>query len=263
VKSDVGKCAFPLKRVLLATNDRTCAIIVCNPNNPTGMVYSKDEMKAFAQAMCAPKRSHVWIVSDEIYEKLDYVDQFCSFGTLPGMEKRTVTVNGFSKGFGMTGLRLGWLAAPKYVIAAAAKMQSQTTHAPSSLSQEAGAIALESKAYENAMVPRYQETRQRRDLVVSILKEKLPHGDRGVRYETPNGAFYMFIDVSYLLTVGRTVEHLCMFLMEKHGVCVVPGAAFGYETGFRVAYCKRDIGRLKEGITRLCDGINAFDALGH
>lgn len=158
----------------------------------------------------------------------------------------------------MTGLRLGWLTGPKHVISAAATMQSQTTHAPCSLSQEAGISALKSDI--KTMTTFYDETKQRRDIVVNIIQSKLTRSQ--VRFAPPNGALYIFIDVEGVLTKGRTIEELCLFLMEKHGVCVVPGSAFGVDTGLRIAYCKRSLDRLKTGITRFCDGLLAFQNSG-
>lgn len=246
-----------MDNILNAVTSRTKAVIVCNPNNPSGVVYSKKELANLAKQLDSDKRyEDVWIISDEIYERLDFVNEFKSFATLPNMAKRTVTINGFSKGYGMTGLRLGWLTGPKHVISAAATMQSQTTHAPCSLSQEAGISAL--KTDLKIMTPFYEETKQRRDIVVNTIRSKLT--SKQVRFAPPNGALYIFIDVEPILTKGRKIEDLCLFLMEKHGVCVVPGSAFGVDTGLRIAYCKRSLDRLKIGITRFCDGLLAFSS---
>ena len=174
----------------------------------------------------------IWIISDEIYERLDFVNEFMSFTTLPNMSKRTITINGFSKGYGMTGLRLGWLTGPKHVISAAATMQSQTTHAPCSLSQEAGISALKSDI--KTMTTFYDETKQRRDVVVNIIRSKLTKNQ--VRFAPPNGALYIFIDVEPVLTKDVRLRTFVCFSGKP---CACTRIAF-VDAGF-IAYCKRSL----------------------
>lgn len=217
-----------------AITPRTRVLILCSPSNPTGSVYSRDEMAALAEVLRRHER--IVVVSDEIYEHVIYDAEHTAIASLPGMQERTVTVNGFSKAFAMTGWRLGYMAGPQAVVAQAAKLQGQLTSAPCSISQKAGLAALAmDKAPLHRMVTAFRE---RRDFMLARLRA-LP----GVDCPKPEGAFYLFPQVSDYF--GRTApsgrpindsNDLGFYLLEEHHVALVPGVAFGDPNGIRLSY---------------------------
>ena len=217
-----------------ALTDKTRLVMLCSPSNPTGAVYSREELEALADVLRS--RKDVFVLSDEIYEHVIYDAEHVPFATLPGMKARTVTVNGFSKAFAMTGWRLGYLAAEKAITDAAAKVQGQFTSAPCSISQKAGVAALTMGLEPvREMVAAF---RARRDF---MLERLAAIGD--LRCPTPQGAFYLFPDVSAFFdaeTPGgqriETSEDLCFYLLEEHDVALVPGDAFGTPSGMRLSY---------------------------
>nr|CAB3465143.1 unnamed protein product [Digitaria exilis] len=219
-------------------NENSRILILCSPSNPTGSVYPKELLEEIAAVV--RKHPRLLVLSDEIYEHIIYQPaKHTSFASLPGMWERTLTVNGFSKAFAMTGWRLGYLAAPKHFVSACGKIQSQYTSGASSISQKAGLAAL-NLGYAggeavSTMVKAFQE---RRDYLVRSFRE-LP----GVKISEPQGAFYLFIDFSsyYGSEVEgfgtiKDSESLCMFLLEKAQVALVPGDAFGDDKGVRISY---------------------------
>ncbi len=217
-----------------AITEHTRILILCSPSNPTGSVYTRRELHALAEVLREHER--IVVVSDEIYEHVIYDAVHVPIATLPGMQERTITVNGFSKCFAMTGWRLGYMAGPLEMVKQAAKLQGQLTSAPSSISQRAGIAALNmDQAPVKAMT---QAFRERRDYLLERLGA-LP----GVNTPKPEGAFYLFPQVSnYYGTVapsGRTInssDDLCFYLLEEHLVALVPGAAFGDPDGVRISY---------------------------
>ena len=217
-----------------AITEHTRILILCSPSNPTGSVYTRRELHALAEVLHEHER--IVVVSDEIYEHVIYDAVHVPIATLPGMQERTITVNGFSKCFAMTGWRLGYMAGPLEIVKQAAKLQGQLTSAPGSISQRAGIAALNmDQAPVKAMV---QAFRERRDYLLERLGA-LP----GVNTPKPEGAFYLFPQVSnYYGTVapsGRTInssDDLCFYLLEEHLVALVPGAAFGDPDGVRISY---------------------------
>ncbi|KAM0863074.1 hypothetical protein ACQ4PT_044838 [Festuca glaucescens] len=231
---------FLLKPESLASviTEKSRLLILCSPSNPTGSVYPRELLEEIADIV--KKYPRLLVLSDEIYEHIIYHPaKHTSFAALPGMWDRTLTVNGFSKAFAMTGWRLGYLAAPKHFVSACGKIQSQYTSGASSISQKAGLAAL-NLGYAggeavSTMVKAFQE---RRDYLVRSFKE-LP----GVKISEPQGAFYLFIDFSsyYGSEVEgfgtiKDSETLCMFLLEKAQVALVPGDAFGDDKGVRISY---------------------------
>ena len=238
-----------------ALTDRSRVLILNSPSNPTGAVYARSELEALADVLRGYE--DVVVISDEIYEHVLYDAEHVSFAALPGMRDRTVTVNGFSKAYAMTGWRLGYLAAPTWIAKAAGKVQSQFTSAPSSISQEAGVAALAmDRAPVQAMVEAFRE---RRDFVLGAL-EALP----GVACPKPEGAFYVFPDVSsYSGTAspsGRSIdgaEALCFYLLEEHHVALVPGEGFGAPFGARISYAA-SMDDLNEAMRRIADGLAAL-----
>ena len=228
----------------------TRALVLNSPSNPTGAVYTAAELGALADVV--RRHPRVLVVSDEIYEYVTFGVEAVSFGSLDGMAERTATVNGFSKAYAMTGWRLGYLAAPAWWSGATAKVQSQLTSGPSSITQYA-ALAAFSMGREpiDAMVEAF---RQRRDVVLGRLR-----AIDGLRCPEPDGAFYLFPDVSAFYgrrtpagaEVAGSVD-LCQYLLEEHEVALVPGEAFGADAGVRLSYAT-DLGSL----VRACDRIEA------
>ncbi|AQK93595.1 Bifunctional aspartate aminotransferase and glutamate/aspartate-prephenate aminotransferase [Zea mays] len=240
-------------------NENSRILILCSPSNPTGSVYPKELLEEIAAIV--RKHPRLLVLSDEIYEHIIYQPaKHTSFASLPGMWERTLTVNGFSKAFAMTGWRLGYLAAPKHFVAACGKIQSQYTSGASSISQKAGLAAL-NLGYAggeavSTMVKAFQE---RRDYLVRSFRE-LP----GVKISEPQGAFYLFIDFSsyYGSEVEgfgtiKDSESLCLFLLEKAQVALVPGDAFGDDKGVRISYAaamstlQTAMGKIKEAMALL------------
>ncbi len=238
-----------------AITERTRILILCSPSNPTGSVYTRRELYALAEVLHEHER--IVVVSDEIYEHVIYDAVHIPIATLPGMQERTITVNGFSKCFAMTGWRLGYMAGPLEMVKQAAKLQGQLTSAPSSISQRAGIAALNmDQAPIKVMV---QAFRERRDYLLERLGA-LP----GVNTPKPEGAFYLFPQVSdYYGTVapsGRTInssDDLCFYLLEEHLVALVPGAAFGDPDGVRISYAssmedlQKAFDRIETGLRQL------------
>ena len=217
-------------------------LILCSPSNPSGAVYSRAQLEALAAVVATHPR--LLVLSDEIYEYIVYPPAtHVSFGSLPGMANRTLTVNGFSKAFAMTGWRLGYLAAPPPFASAAAVIQSQSTSGASSIAQHAGLAALEKLGPGGGqpVAEMVAAFRARRDFVCARLRS-IP----GISLPSdPAGAFYALFDVSALVGDGASAagfgpvpdaDALCRYLVEKAGVALVPGDAFGAPTCVRLSY---------------------------
>lgn len=249
---------FLLKPEALASkiNEKSRLLILCSPSNPTGSVYPKELLEEIADIV--RKHPRLLVLSDEIYEHIIYQPaKHTSFASLPGMWERTLTVNGFSKAFAMTGWRLGYLACPKHFVAACGKIQSQFTSGASSISQKAGLAAL-GLGYAggeavSTMVRAFQE---RRDFLVKSFRE-LP----GVKISEPKGAFYLFVDLSSYygaevegFGIVKDSESLCRFLLDKAQVALVPGDAFGDDRCIRISYAaslstlQAAMGKIKEAV---------------
>jgi len=231
-----------------AITDRTRVLVMCSPSNPTGSVYPRHELDAIATVLQQHKNIHV--VSDEIYEHVIYDAEHVAMASLPNMKERTITVNGFSKSYAMTGWRLGYMAGPVAVIKNAAKVQSQLTSAPSSITQQAGIAALQMGMEPiRTMVRAF---RSRRDYVLERL-----NAIEGVICPKPEGAFYLFPDVSAFYgrksPGGRVIsdsQTLGFYLLEEHHVALVPGQAFGDPCGIRLSYAT-SMNELKEALNRI------------
>lgn len=239
-----------------ALTSKTKAIILCTPSNPTGACYTKLELTELAAVL--KKYPDVLIFSDEIYEYIVFDgDHISILNVAPELKGRTILINGFSKGFAMTGWRLGYLAAPVEIAKATAKIQSQETSAPSSISQKAGLAA-----YNGPLKPvleMRESFKERRDYIVHELRSI-----QGVECFIPSGAFYVFPDIQFFLgkktpdgDLIETSTDLCIYLLEKHGVATVPGDAFGEPTGFRISYAA-SMEQLKEAVTRLRNGFSSL-----
>lgn len=236
-----------------AITKKTRALILCSPSNPTGACYSKEELKALAEVL--KKHPDIYIISDEIYEYIVFDgDHVGILQAAPELKDRTLLINGFSKGFAMTGWRLGYMAGPKEIVDAVAKIQSQETSAPSSISQKAGEAAYTGDL--TAVVYMREQFKKRRDYIVQALSSI-----NGLKCFTPSGAFYVFPDIEHYLgkktNQGQTVEtstDLCMYLIEEHGLATVPGDAFGEPTGIRLSYAS-SMEELQEAMKRLKEGL--------
>lgn len=236
-----------------AITERTKAVILCSPSNPTGTCYMAGELESLAEIL--RKYPEVTIITDEIYEYIVFEgDHVGILNVAPDLQDRTLFINGFSKGFAMTGWRLGYLAGPQDFVDAVAKIQSQETSAPSCISQKAGEAAYRGNLEEiQTMRDSFKE---RRDFIFNKLS-----AIEGLKCFKPSGAFYVFPDISHYL--GSTTESgdvidtstdLCLYLIEEYGLAAVPGDAFGEPNGIRLSYAS-GMDELREAMSRLENGL--------
>lgn len=237
-----------------AITSKTKAIIFSSPCNPTGSVFSKAELKAIADVVL--QHPHLLVIADEIYEHINFTGDQTSIASFPGMFERTITVNGFAKGYAMTGWRVGYIAAPKWIADGCNKVQGQITSANSSIAQRAALAAITGDQQPTLkMVDAYKE---RREIVFQLLKD-IP----GVKANYPEGAFYFFPDVSAFF--GKSFEgkkinnadELCLYLLEQAHVSLVSGGAFGDPNCIRLSYAASEkdlreaMKRIKHALTQL------------
>lgn len=230
-----------------AITSRTKLIILCSPSNPTGSVYTKEELEALAKIVL--EHNDLFVLSDEIYEHINYIGGHCSIASCQGMKDRTILCNGVSKAYAMTGWRLGWIAAPEWIAKGINKLQGQYTSGTCSVSQMAAVAAYEA---DQACVADYREAfRRRRDLIVRLAKE-IP----GLEVNVPQGAFYLFPKCSSYFGktdgkhVIRSSSDLAMYILEEGGVATVGGDAFGAPECFRMSYATSD-DNIKEALHRI------------
>ena len=220
-----------------AITPKTRLLILCSPSNPTGSVYSKEELQALAEVIL--KHDDLFVLADEIYEHINYVGKHESIAQFPGMKERTILVNGVSKAYAMTGWRIGYIAAPEWIVKGCNKLQGQYTSGPCSVSQVAARYAYDSS--QDCVEEMRQAFMRRRDLIVRLAQE-IP----GLEVNKPEGAFYLFPKCSsfYGKTDGTTTirnsTDLAMFLLEKGHVATVGGDAFGDPDCFRMSYATSD-----------------------
>lgn len=232
-----------------AITEKTKLFVLCSPSNPTGSCYTEAELKALADVL--RKHPQVLVISDEIYEYISFDGPHVSIATVaPDLKDRIIVVNGFSKGYAMTGWRLGYLAAKQEIVSAVDKLQSQETSAPSTISQKAGEAAL--KGGLDEIYAMRDAFKKRRDYVVDTLNA-IP----GVKCFKPSGAFYAFPDISTYLGKttpnGQKVEtstDLIMYLLDEAQIATVPGDAFGEPNGIRLSYAT-SMEKLEEALKRL------------
>ncbi|MHA3788186.1 pyridoxal phosphate-dependent aminotransferase [Flavobacterium hauense] len=234
-----------------AITPKTKLIMFSSPCNPSGSVYNVEELTAIAKVL--EKYPNIYVVSDEIYEHINFSGTFCSIATIPGMFDRTVTVNGVAKAFAMTGWRIGYIGAPEFIAKACTKMQGQVTSGANSIAQRATITAVD--ADPSVLKDMVKAFHSRRDLVVGLLKE-IP----GVKINVPEGAFYVFPDVSSFF--GKTLngvdiknaDDLSMYLLEYANVATVTGDAFGNPDCIRFSYAtSEDI--LTEALRRIKEAL--------
>lgn len=237
-----------------AITPKTKALILCSPSNPTGSVYTKAELKGLADVIA--KHPNIIVLSDEIYEHINYVGQHESIAQFPEITDRVVVINGVSKAFAMTGWRIGFIAAPLWIAQATNKLQGQYTSGASSIAQKASVAAYTGD--QSCVTAMRQAFLRRRDLGIQLLKE-IP----GIRLNVPQGAFYLFPDMETFIgksTDGYTIKDaadLAMYLLEVGHVATVGGVAFGAPTCLRISYATSDeklteaIGRIKKALEKL------------
>jgi aspartate aminotransferase len=224
-------------QVAAAITDKTKAVIYSSPCNPTGAVFSKEELGAIAEVVLA--HDDIYVIADEIYEYINFVGQHVSIATFPGMDARTITVNGFSKGHAMTGWRLGYICAPEWIAKAVNKLQGQTTSGVCSIAQRAAIAAVTGDPEPTRQMA--ETYRKRRSLVLDMLND-IP----GMKANNPEGAFYVFPDISAFLGKSdgemtiNTASDLCLYLLSKARVSTVTGEAFGAPDCIRISYAASD-----------------------
>ncbi len=238
-----------------AVTPKTKLVILCSPSNPTGSVYSEEELGELAGVVLA--HDDLFVLSDEIYEHINYIGGHSSIAACPGMKERTVVCNGVSKAYAMTGWRLGWVAAPEWIVKGLGKLQGQYTSGTSSVSQMAALAAYEG---DQSCVAAFRETfRRRRDLIVSLAKD-IP----GLEVNVPQGAFYLFPDCSAFFgrsdgkRVIRNSTDLAFYLLEEGHVATVGGDAFGAPGCFRMSYATDDAS-IKEALRRIKDVLSRLE----
>lgn len=237
-----------------AITPKTRMLILCSPSNPTGSVYSQEELDALAKVILS--HEELYVLADEIYEHINYVGKHASIAKAEGMRERTIIVNGVSKAYAMTGWRIGYIAAPEWIVKGCNKLQGQYTSGPCSVSQKAAEAAYTMD--QTCVETMRQAFQRRRDLIVELAKD-IP----GLEVNVPEGAFYLFPKCSsfYGKACGDKVINnstdLAMFLLEEGHVATVGGDAFGDPECFRMSYATSDANireamkRIKETLAKL------------
>ena len=230
-----------------AITPKTKMLILCSPSNPTGSVYSQEELNALAQVIL--KHEDIFVLSDEIYEHINYVGKAASIASYPGMKERTIICNGVSKAYAMTGWRLGWVAAPAWIVKGINKLQGQYTSGTCDVSQKAAVAAY--VASQDCVEQMRVAFERRRDLIVKLAKD-IP----GLEVNVPQGAFYLFPKCSSFFgksdgeTVINNSTDFAMYILEKAHVATVGGDAFGDPDCFRMSYATSD-DNIREAMRRI------------
>ncbi len=234
-----------------AITERTRMVLLCSPSNPTGSVYSKDELQGLVNVIA--RHPNIIVLADEIYEHINYTEGFTSLGSFPEIADRTVIINGVSKAYAMTGWRIGYCAAPLAIAKACSKLQGQYTSGTCSVAQKAAEVAYTGP--QDCVREMCAAFRRRRDLVVELASQ-IP----GFKINEPQGAFYLFPEVSALLgkrygdRVIETSGDLAMYLLEEGHVATVDGAAFCAPGYIRFSYATSD-DNIREALSRIRQAI--------
>jgi aspartate aminotransferase len=238
-----------------AITPNTKLFIFSSPCNPSGTVYTHDELKAFAEVFA--RHPHVFVISDEIYENINFIGKHSSIASFEAIHNRVIVINGLSKGFAMTGWRLGYMAAAKEIAQACDKLQGQITSGTCSITQRAAIVAMNTDPAESDDIKQMVDAfKYRRDLAISLLRE-VP----GVKLNVPDGAFYLFPEVTYYYgkSFGDRIilsgSDLCDFLLDTAFVAIVPGAAFGSPDCIRISYATSE-DTLREAIRRISEALS-------
>ena len=245
------------EQIEAAITPETKVFMFSSPCNPSGTVYTFDELKAFADVFAL--HPQVFIISDEIYENINFNGKHHSIASFENIHNRVILINGLSKGFAMTGWRLGYMAANKEIAKACDKLQGQITSATCSITQRAAIVAMNTDPAESTEIKLMVDAfKYRRNLAISLLYET-----PGIKINVPDGAFYLFPDVTFYFgkSVGDRVIHsgsdLCDYLLDTAFVAIVPGAAFGSPDCIRISYATSEdnlreaIKRIKEALAKL------------
>jgi len=237
-----------------AISPKTKALLLCSPSNPTGAVYSKTELRALADVLV--RYPPIMIISDEIYEHINFIGGHQTIAQFADMKDRTVVINGVSKAYAMTGWRIGYMGAPVWLVKACDKLQGQTTTGATTISQKAATAALVGD--QSCVKEMNQAFKRRKDLVVKLVRE-IPD----VKVYDPDGAFYVFPQVdSYYgkscngILVNNSGD-LCLYLLEQAHIATVPGDAFGDDTCIRISFATSDE-KLVEAMKRMKDALLAL-----
>jgi aspartate aminotransferase len=243
------------EQIEAAITPKTKVFMFSSPCNPSGTVYTYDELKAFADVF--ERHPHVFIISDEIYENINFTGKHHSIASFGNIYDRVIVINGLSKGFAMTGWRLGYMAANKEIAKACDKLQGQITSATCSITQRAAIVAMNTDPAESTDIKQMVDAfKYRRDLAISLLRE-IP----GIKLNVPDGAFYLFPEVTsyYGKSFGDRVilsgSDLCDYLLDTAYVAMVPGAAFGSPDCIRFSYATSE-DNLREAIKRIGEALS-------
>jgi aspartate aminotransferase len=234
-----------------AITPRARMLILCSPSNPTGSVYTRDELQALAEVI--KKHEELIVLADEIYEHINYIGHHESIARFEGMKERTVLVNGVSKAYAMTGWRIGFMAAPEWIVKGCNKLQGQYTSGPSSVSQKAAEAAY--TLPQDCVEDMRQAFERRRDLIVDLAR-RIP----GLEVNVPQGAFYLFPKCSSFFgttdgshTINNSTD-LALYLLETAHVATVGGDAFGDSQCFRMSYATSDE-NIREAMRRIAEAL--------
>lgn len=251
IKHDFKITASQLEK---AITPKTKAIIYSSPCNPSGSVYTKEELEQLALVL--KKYPNIYIISDEIYENINFTGVHNSIAEFDYIKDRVIIVNGVSKGFAMTGWRLGYIAAPAFIAKACDKLQGQVTSGTNSITQKAAVVALDTDPSSSADIENMLSAfKQRRDNALNMLAQ-IP----GIKTNTPQGAFYILPDVSYYYgkknadNIIKDGQCLCDYLLQNYYIALVPGQAFGSPNTVRLSYAT-SMDRLEEAIKRFSAGL--------
>lgn len=231
-----------------AISPRTKALMLCSPSNPTGSIYSQEELKEIAEII-AKSEKKIYIISDEIYEYINFEGKHQSIAQFDEIKEQVILINGVSKGYAMTGWRIGYMAASKDIAKACGKLQGQVTSGACSIAQRAALSAISGK--KDFTVKMNEAFKKRRDLVLEGLSQI-----KGIEKYTPQGAFYLFPKITYYFGKSdgnRTINNdqdLCFYLLEEANVALVPGSAFGSPENIRISYAASE-DELREALKRI------------
>lgn len=231
-----------------AISPRTKAIMLCSPSNPTGSIYSREELKEIAEII-AKSENKIYIISDEIYEYINFEGKHQSIAQFDDIKEQVILINGVSKGYAMTGWRIGYMAASKDIAKACGKLQGQVTSGACSIAQRAALSAISGNKDFTAKMN--EAFKKRRDLVLEGLSQI-----KGIEKYTPQGAFYLFPKITYYFGKSdgnRTINNdqdLCFYLLEEANVALVPGSAFGSPENIRLSYAASE-DELYEALKRI------------
>lgn len=242
------------KQLESAISKKTRALLLCSPSNPTGAVYSRQELRALADVLA--KHSEIMVISDEIYEHINFIGGHETIAQFADMKERTVLINGVSKAYAMTGWRIGYMAAPLWLVKACDKLQGQTTTGATTISQKAATAALTG---DQACVSEMNTAfKRRKELVVKLVRE-IP----GIKVYDPDGAFYVFPKVDTYFgkafngTPIKNSTDLCLYLLDQAHIATVPGDAFGDDSCIRISFATSDE-KLVDAMNRMKNALAAL-----